>query len=173
MTLVPPVSMRVGEKALLRVGGLVTTNVAVFQAGPRARSSVLTPLVMLVCVPAVVLVTTNDTVQPAVGMPMPVNDRLVAPAVSVLGVIPVQVPPTVCAPLTCMPVSVSVKARAVCAVAPGFVRVSVTVAVPPLLICAGAMALLMPISPTPSVAMLEPAPATTVWLLVTPPAVFE
>ena len=56
---------------------------------------VVTPAVVFGCAPAVLLVTENITVQlPEAGIVMPVKLNAVAPADSVFGVVPAQVPVT-------------------------------------------------------------------------------
>ena len=164
-----PVWILDGLNALLMVGGATTTRDAVLEVGPAGSSAVLTPLVVLVCVPALLLVTLKVMVHPAAGMLIPVKPRLVCPTVSDAGVTPVHVPPIAVAP-TDIPVRVSVKEPAVCATPEGLVRVSVTVEVPPLRIVAGAMALEIPMVPTPSRAVFEGLPAATVSFVVTPDA---
>src|SRR5438067_4689443 len=168
----PPVWITAGLNAFEMVGGAVTTSVAVFDGGPEGRSAVVTPDVVLVCVPALELVTVKVSVQPAAGITMLVKSRLVWPAVSTEGVMPAQ-PAMVCAELTDIPVSVSLKAPASWGTPVGFCSWIVTVETPPLAIRAGLNDLTTPMVPTPSRAVFDGAPAATVSLVVTPPAVFE
>jgi hypothetical protein len=104
---------------------------------------VVTPDAVFGSVPAVVLVTTKVTVQlPPAGIVMPLKESAVAPAVSVAGVMPGHVPPTVWFALIDMLVSVSVNAAPVSGpvFAAGLVSVSVTVEVAPAPMVAGANA---------------------------------
>lgn len=97
--------------------------------------------------PGVSLVTAKLTVQlPLAGMVMPLKLSVVAPALSMTGVVPVQVPPT--APLTAViPESMSVKDAPVNAIVCVFVSVRVTVELLPRVTLVGLNALLMVGSP--------------------------
>ena len=88
---------------------------------------VLTPEVVLGSDPTVVLVTLNVTVQlELAGIVIPPKLSAVAPAVSVLGVVPTHVPPT--APPTALIFeSVSVNAPPVNAIVSVFFNINVTV----------------------------------------------
>ena len=109
---------------------------------------VFTPDVVLGSDPTVVLVTLKVTVQVLLaGMVIPLKLSAVAPAVNVLGVVPVHVPPT--APPTALIFeSVSVNAPPVSAVVAVFFNVNVTVEVPPAAIEVGLKALLIVGKPT-------------------------
>ena len=169
-TEIAPIWMVEGVNEVAMDGGAVTTSEAVLEGGPAGRSAVVAPLVVFVCVPAELLVTVKVTVQPAAGRLMPLKLRFVWPTVSDAGVVPVQVPPTLTAP-TDMPVRASVKLPFVWATPLGLVSESVTPIVPPLWMRLAAKDLEMPMTPTPSCAELEAAPATTVSVVVTPLAV--
>src|SRR5206468_2059095 len=92
---------------------------------------VVTPEVEFGRVPGELLVTAKVTVQEPLGMVIPLKLKAVAPAASVFGVVPVQVPPTA-PPTALIFVSVSVNDPLVKAVALVLPSVSVTVEVPPL-----------------------------------------
>jgi hypothetical protein len=136
---VPPLWIAPGAKALAIVGRLNTTRLAVLLAAPGEGVWVeVTPDVVFGLVPCVLLVTAKVTVQELLaGIVMPVKPRAVAPAASVFGVVPTQVPPTA-PPTALMFVSVSVKAAAVSAEAFELLKVKVTVDVPPGVIVPGA-----------------------------------
>jgi hypothetical protein len=93
---------------------------------------VVTPEVVLGCTPGVLLLTANVTVQlSAAGMVMPLKLSEVAPAASVFGEVPAQLPPTD-PPAALMLASVSVNDAPVsAAVVLLLLNVSVTVALPP------------------------------------------
>ena len=114
------------------VGAVSTVNVAVLLAAPAvAVCVVVTPEVVLFCVPTVLLVTLKVTVQlPLAGMVIPVKLRAVWPAARFAGAVPLQVPPTV-PPAALMFVRVSLKAPPVSDVALPFDNVSVMVELPP------------------------------------------
>ena len=99
---------------------------------------------------------------------MPVKLREVCPALTVLGVMPVQVPPTVWLAEICMFTRVSVKLPLVWEIAPGLFMVRVTVEVPPDMIWAGEKALPTAMVPTPRAAVGEGRPTSGVWVLVAP-----
>ncbi len=80
--------------------------------------------------PGVLLVTAKLTVQMPLGIVMPVKLKAVAPATSVFGVVPVQVPPTA-PPTALIFTSVSVNEAPVSDEAFELFKVSVTVEVPP------------------------------------------
>jgi hypothetical protein len=109
-----------------------TVNVAVLLPLPAVGVCVVfTPEVVLGWDPLVVLVTLNVTVQlELAGMVIPVKLSAVAPAVNVLGVVPVHVPPTA-PPEALIFESVSVNAPPVSAVVLLLVKVNVTVEDPP------------------------------------------
>src|SRR5215210_3118750 len=110
------------------VGRAKTDSVAVLLGAPATGvCAVVTPEVEFGLLPGVLLVTAKVTVQllPA-GMVMPVKLRAVAPAPSVFGVVPVQVPPTA-PPTALILVSVSVNAPPVSAEPLGLLNVKVTV----------------------------------------------
>src|SRR5258708_22872265 len=108
------------------------------------------------------------TVQPGLGMVMPLKERFVAPATKVFGVVPAQVPVT--APPTALLLdSVSVKEPLVRLEALVLESVSVTVEVPPDAIAAGAKALaIVGATNTVRLALLLAAPAVGVCVVVTP-----
>src|SRR5689334_9089814 len=120
MVLVPPGWIDEGENALAIVGLPSTKRLSVFEPGPCGSAFVVTPLAALGSVPITLLVITTVTVQPAAGMLIPVKLRLVWPAVSAEGVVPVQVPPTVWLAEIDMFTIVSRKAPPVCATPVGF-----------------------------------------------------
>jgi len=134
---------------------------------------VVTPEVVLGCTPGVLLVTPKVTVQePLAGMLIPVKLNAVAPATSVFGVVPMQVPPTA-PPTALIFVSVSVKAAPVSADAFELLRVSVTVEVPPGAIVFGANAFAtVGEAKTVRLAVLLGAPTVVVCVVVTPDVVF-
>lgn len=104
---------------------------------------VVTPEVVLGFVPMLLLVTLNMTVQVALlGMVIPLKLRAVAPAATVVGVVPTQVPLTG-PPAADIFTSVSVNAPPVSAMGLVFPNVKVTVELPPGAIEAGLNALLM------------------------------
>ena len=106
----------------------VTVRVAVLLGLPAvAVWVVVTPEVVFGWPPAVLLVTLKTTVQlPLAGMLIPVKLRAVCPAVSVEGVVPLQVPVTA-PPTALMLTRVSVKAPPLRADALLLVSVRVTV----------------------------------------------
>src|ERR1035441_10534186 len=104
---------------------LVTVRVAVLLAVPAVGVCVVvTPEVVLLLPPIVLLVTLKVTVHVRLlaGIVIPVQLTEVAPALSVPGVVPEQVPPTL-PPTALMPTSVSVNAPPVRAEALLLVRV--------------------------------------------------
>ena len=102
----------------------------------------------------------------------PLRFSEVAPAVRLLLLAPVQVPPADCAPLTDMLVRVSVKLAPVSCVTFGLVSVKVIVEVPPGAIGLVPNALAMLGRPnTVRVAVFETVPAVGVSVVVTPLAV--
>src|ERR1035438_7838926 len=110
---------------------LVTVRVAVLLAVPAVGVCVVvTPDVVLLLPPTVLLVTLNVTVQLPDGIVIPVKLSAVAPALKEEGVVPAQVPPTA-PPTALMLASVSVNAPAVRAEALLLDRVSVTTELPP------------------------------------------
>src|SRR5258708_5159582 len=111
---------------------------------PVAASLVDTPEVKFGFVPTWVLATVNAMVQlPPAGIVMPEKLRAVAPAPKVLGVVPVQLPPTA-PPDALMLKSESVNAAPVRLMPVfGLVSVSVSVEVPPAIMLVGLNALLM------------------------------
>jgi hypothetical protein len=131
-TEVPPEMIEVGPKLFAMVGAANTVRVAVLLAAPAVGVCVVvTPEVVLFCVPGVVLVTLKITVQlPFAGMVIPVKLRAVAPAIKDEGVVPAHVPVTV-PPAALIFTSVSEKAPPVRAEALVLARVKVTTEVPP------------------------------------------
>ena len=147
-------------------GGL-TVSVAMLLGLPAVGVCVVVrPEVWLVFVPGVSLVTANVTVQlPLAGMVMPLKLNAVAPALSMLGVVPTQVPPT--APPTAVRlVRVSVKDAPVNGMVCVFVSVSVTVELSPLVMLVGLNALLMVGSPVLAAAKMYADPAFVALLLL-------
>jgi hypothetical protein len=172
----PPDEMEAGLKALAMVGGAYTSKVAMLLGFPAAGVCVVvTPEVMLVWAPAVLLVTLKMMVQLGLpgGMVIPVKLSEVCPAVKVAGVVPAQVPVTF-PPTALMFVSVSVKAPLVKVVPLELPNVSVTVEEPPTWIDAG-LNVLEIVGPmkfvTVRLAVLLPAPAVGVCVVVTPEVV--
>ena len=108
---VPPEVIGLVPNAFAIVGCPYTNRLAVFETVPGVGTSVVvTPLVLFGFVPSVLEVTTTVTVQlPLAGMVMPLKLRLVAPAVKLLELAPVQVPPAFPVALIDMLTSVSVK----------------------------------------------------------------
>src|SRR5580658_10347247 len=96
--------------ALEIVGAVDTVRVAVLLGGPGVGVCVvITPVVVFGKAPNVELVTLKITVQvPLLGILIPLKPTAVAPAVSVEGVVPVQVPVTE-PPTALMFTSVSLK----------------------------------------------------------------
>src|ERR1035441_8947283 len=151
---------------------LVTVRVAVLLAVPTVGGCVVvTPDVVLLLPPTVLLVTLNVTVQLPDGIVIPVKLRAVAPALKEEGVVPEQVPPT--APATAlMLASVSVNAPPVRAEALLFDSVRVTTELPPDAIEVGLNPLAMGgAARTVRVAVLLAVPATGVCVVVTPDVV--
>ena len=117
------------------------------------------------------LVTLKVTVQPDDGMVIPVKLRAVAPALSVDGVVPVQLPPTA-PPTAVILTSVSLRAPPESAEALLFDSVKVTVEVPPEAIEVGLKALpIVGAAKTVRFAVLLAAPAAGVCVVVTPEVV--
>lgn len=147
-------------------GGL-TVNVAMLLGLPAVGVCVVVrPEVWLVFVPGVSLVTANVTVQlPLAGMVMPLKLTAVAPALSMPGVVPVQVPPTA-PPTAVILVSVSVNEAPVSGMVCVFVSVSVTVELSPLVMLVGLNALLMVGSPVLAAAKMYADPAFVALLLL-------
>jgi hypothetical protein len=151
---------------------LVTVRVAVLLAVPAVGvCAVVTPEVVLLLPPSVLLVTVKVTVQLGVGIVIPVKLRAVAPASKEDGVVPPQVPPT--APATAlMLASVSVNAPAVKAIPLLFDRVRVTRELPPDTIEVGLNALeMVGAANTVRMAELLGDPAVGVCVVVTPEVV--
>ena len=135
----PPVAIAAGLNALLIDGDarLPTCKLAVLLAGPAVGVCVVvTPDVVLGWLPTTLLVTVKITVQlPLAGIVIPLKPSAVCPPASVVGVIPLQLPVTVC-PLLSPPAaliftSASLKAAPVSTDELLFVSVKVTVEVPP------------------------------------------
>jgi len=127
----PPALMVAGLNALLMVGATRTVKVAVLLGAPAVVCVVVTPDVILLWTPAMLLVTPKITVQlPLAGRVMPPKLRAVAPDANEAGVVPKQVPVTL-PPAALMLVRVSVKEAPVSAEALLFDRVRVTEEVPP------------------------------------------
>ncbi len=134
-----------GLKALLIVGAVaVTVRLAVFDTAPVGACVLLTPLVVLGCVPGVLLRTTTVTVQELfAGMVNPVNESAVWLAVSMLLLAPVHVPPAAPAASMNMLLKVSVNAPLVSATPLVLLMVKVMVLVAPKAMLAGPKALVM------------------------------
>ena len=169
-TEVPPVAIEVGLKALAMVGVASTVRVAVLLAAPAVGVCVVvTPEVVLLLLPGVPLVTLKITVQlPPAAMPMLEKLSEVWPALKLEGLalqVPVTGPATV---LMLLSVSVNVPPlRAVEALLLASVRV--TTEVPPGTIEVGSKAFaIVGAASTVSVAVLLPAPALGVCVVVTP-----
>jgi len=128
----PPDGIDAGLNALVMVGAASTVSVAVLLTLPAVGVCVVfTPEVAFGSEPAVELVTLNVTVQlPLAGIVIPLKLRAVAPAVSDVGVVPTQVPPTA-PPNALIFESVSLNAPPVRAAVLLLVKVSVTVEDPP------------------------------------------
>lgn len=174
ITDVAPTATAVGENDLAIVGFCTTIKLATFDAGPAGSNVVLTPEVVLGFVPATVLVTLNEIVQPAAPMAMPVMLIAVWPAVKLTaGVIEQPAPEiaTVCAALDVMFTRVSVNWPAVWATPPGLVSTNCVDETAPIAIVLGTNDLAIPINPTPNDAGGEGGPAVGVWVVVTPPDV--
>jgi len=155
---------------LLIVGKPKTDRLAVLLAAPATGvCAEATPEVVLGCTPGVLLVTAKVTVQePLAGIVMPVKLNAVAPATSVFGVVPTQLPPTA-PPTALILLSVSVNAPPVSAEALLLLKVKVTVEVPPGVIVFGEKALaIVGEAKTVSVAMLLAGPAIGVCVVATP-----
>lgn len=104
--------MAAGLNALEIVGLVTTVKFAELEGGPTGNNVVDTPLVVFGFVPICTLLTVKVRVQPAAGIVSPVKLSEVCPAVSAVGVRPVQPAPvtvTVWPTLTCMLTSVSEK----------------------------------------------------------------
>lgn len=128
---VPPGTTPLGVNDLVITGGAITLNVAVLLTGPAAGISVVeTPDVTFDFVPAVELVTSKMTVQPAGGIVMPPKLSAVAPTTMLDGVIPTQVPDTG-PPTAVMPTKVSLNVAPVRSTAFGLESVRDTVLLPP------------------------------------------
>jgi hypothetical protein len=121
-----------GLNAFETVGAASTVSVAVLLPAPTVGVCVVvTPEVVLFCEPGVLLVTLNVTVQLLLaGMLIPLKLSEVAPADKLVGLVPVQLPPTL-PPAAVMLLSASVNVAPDSAVALLLDRVSVTVDVPP------------------------------------------
>ena len=151
---------------------LVTVRVAVLLAVPAVGvCAVVTPEVVLLLPPSVLLVTVKVTVQLGEGIVIPVKLRAVAPASKEDGVVPPQVPPT--APATAlMLVRVSVNAPPDKAIPLLFDRVRVTRELPPDTIEVGLNALeMVGAANTVRMAELLGDPAVGVCVVVTPEVV--
>ena len=113
-----------------------TVSVAVLDAEPVAASVLATPDEVFGNTPGTLLVTNNVTVHTPpetelAGIVSPLNTRLpVWLLAKLLALAPVQVPPAVCAPLTRMLVSTSVKFADVSEIEFGLVMLNVIVVVP-------------------------------------------
>jgi len=167
---VPPGAIVFGANAFAIVGAARTVRLAVLLAAPTVGVCVVvTPDVVFGCTPGVLLITAKVTVQLLLaGIVMPVKLNAVAPAASVFGVVPTQVPPTA-PPTALMFVSVSVNAAPVSVKALLLLKVSVTVELPPTWIKAGTKALAMVgRATTVRLAMLLTAPATASSAVVAP-----
>jgi hypothetical protein len=121
-----------GLKALAMVGEASTVRMAVLLAAPAVGVCVVvTPEVVLLRAPGVLLVTLKITVQlPLAGIAIPLKLSAVWPAVNVEGVVPVQLPVTA-PPTALILTSVSVNAPPVRGDVLLFASVRVTVDVPP------------------------------------------
>jgi len=111
----------------------MTVRLAVLLAVPAVGVCVVvTPEVVFGCTPPVLLLTAKVTVQlPLAGIVIPLKLKLVAPALSVFGVVPTQVPPTA-PPTALIFVSMSVNEALVSVVTVLLLlKVRVTVVVPP------------------------------------------
>src|SRR5579871_575011 len=169
----PPAGMEVGLNALVMLGAPTLSIAALLAAPAVGVCVVVTPDVVLGCEPTVELATLKVTVQPLVGIVIPLKLRAVAPAVNVFGVVPTQVPPTA-PPEALMFVRVSVKAAPVKDEVLAFLRVRVTVDFPPGAIAVGLNALVMEgAASTVSVALLLAAPAVGVCVVLTPEVVLD
>src|ERR1017187_8057689 len=153
---------------------LVNVRAAVLLAVPTVGVCVVvTPDVVLLLPPTVLLVTLNVTVQLPDGIVIPVKLRAVAPAIKEEGVVPAQVPPTA-PPTALMLASVSVNAPAVRAEALLLDRVRLTTELPPDAIEVGLNALAIvgdAMLVTVRVAVLLTVPAVGVCVVVTPDVV--
>ena len=156
----PPCPITLGENDLPTAGEGSTCSTAVFDGAPVPPPPV-TPLVVLRLPPATDDVTEKVMVQePDAGTVPALTVMAAAPAAAAGEVVtPAQVPPTTGEVNTMPAGKVSEKLTGEIAVAVGLLRVSVTVAVPPALMVAGAKDLLMPIRPAVSTALVAlPAP---------------
>src|ERR1022692_2411260 len=151
---------------------LVTVRVAVLLAVPTVGVCVVvTPDVVLLLPPTVLLVTLNVTVQLPDGIVIPVKLSAVAPALKEEGVVPVQVPPTA-PPTALMLASVSVNAPPVNAEPLLLDSVRVTTELPPDAIEVGLNPLaIVGAANTVRVAVLLTVPAVGVCVVVTPDVV--
>jgi hypothetical protein len=169
-TEVPKAGIEAGLKPLEMVGADNTVSVGELLPGPAVVVCVVvTPEAVFVWTPGLLLVTLKVTVQlPLAGMLIPEKLRAVCPAVSVAGVVPVQVPPT--DPATAlMLTSVSVNAPPVSAMALVLERVRVTVEFAPDCIVAGLNALeMVGTTNTLKKAVLLSSPGIGVWVVDTP-----
>jgi hypothetical protein len=166
----PPGAIVFGANPFAIVGEAKTVRLAVLLAGPAVGVCVVvTPDVEFGCMPGVLLVTAKVTVQELLaGMLIPVKLNAVAPAASVFGVVPTQVPPTA-PPTALILLSVSVNAAPVSAEALLLLKVSVTVELPPTWIEAGTKAFAMVGGArTVRLAVLLTAPATANSAVVAP-----
>jgi hypothetical protein len=172
----PPDAIVTGLNAFAIVGGAsaVTVKVAVLLAAPAVGVCVVvTPEVVLGFPPTVLLVTLKTTVQLLLaGIAIPLKLSAVAPAASVFGVVPTQVPPTA-PPTALMFASVSVNAPPLRADALPFASINVTTELPPDAIAAGLNAFAMVGNEsTVRLAVLLAAPAVVVCVVVTPEVLF-
>jgi hypothetical protein len=168
----PPDAIVTGLNAFAIVGGAsaVTVKVAVLLAAPAVGVCVeVTPEVVLGFPPTVLLVTLKITVQLLLaGIAIPLKLSAVAPAASVFGVVPTQVPPTA-PPTALMFASVSVNAPPLRADALPFASVNVTTELPLDGIETGLNALeIVGALETVRVAVLLGGPAVVVCDVVTP-----
>lgn len=160
---------------IVGVTRLVTVRLAVLLAEPAVGVwVVVTPEVLLGLGPTVLLVTLKVTLQLLFdGMVMPLKVSAVAPAVSVDGLVPAQLPPTA-PPAAVMFTSVSLKDAFVSAVVVLLLeRVRVTVELPPEAIDVGLKTFPMVGGPrTVRLAVLLPVPAVGICVVVMPEVAF-
>ena len=176
MVEVPSALIVVGRKALLMVGVAAPTVKLTGAAGALGGAwSVVTAEVVFGKVPATSLVMTTVTVQVLLaGMVMPVKLSAVWPAVKLLVLAPTQVPAAAPTALMLMLTSVSVKLALVSAMPLVLPKTNVMVEVPSAAIVVGRKALVMvgATAVTVRLAVFDTAPASGVWVVVTPLVVF-
>ena len=158
----PVLWMDMGLNDLTAVGGTITVSVAVLLGTPAAPVCVdVTPDVVLVCAPTVVLVTFTLNVQvpgvtpTAAGSAPPLRLMELPPAAAVT-VPPPQLPTMAGVAATTIFTKLSLNATPVSGVAVGLLRVKVSVDVAPDKILAGENALVIPGLPTDRVAVAAP-----------------